>query len=240
MKRNMVITVIILSIIFLTLTGSLLGRSLFVVSNVEISNNFRMDKNKVIDLLGIYPLRSIWKYDTGEMEERLSKQFFLQEFRVEKRYPNTLFIKMLVRQPVAKIAGMNGEIFVIDGEGVIFRKASNNDSIYPLLIMTESEKLGPGVKFIGTNKDMIDSLTEIKKNDMGLYDSLAQIEIIKINDLRKEIVINYRTFEKRLYLENSFDLASVKKGLASVLYLDEINYDYNKLFYTGTGFAVID
>ena len=212
------------------------GRSIFTVKNVEISKDFEIDREKIIEYLEIYPQRLIWKYDTKLMEQRMSKQFFLEEYRIFKKYPNTIAIKIKIRKPIAKTVGYNSRIYVIDKDGIVFRQAHQKDSIYPLLLYSEREKIKSGIQISGVYKNVIDVLYNLRKTSPDIYNGISQIEIFNSVGYGLNYIINYKTLYQRIYLKNKIDVNSIRRGLSCILFLEDTNYSVKKLLYTGNGF----
>lgn len=235
--------IFLIMLMFIVLAGFImffLSRSLLQIKNIELVKNFELDKQKIIDYLGIYPIRPIWKYNTKSMEEKLSKQFFLQEYKVYKKYPNTLVVKIMMREPVANMVDKKGNIFAVDKEGVIFRKSINTDNIYPLLIYADRSKIKIGIEVAGKSKEVIETLRELKNKNKNVYNSISQIEIMPDNVYGQNYILNFRTSSQRLYIRNKIGIDPIIRALACVIYLNDRKFGYKRLLYTNTAFAVIN
>ena len=239
MKRGRLFIIILFTLLALALVIIFFaGSSIFIVKNVEISKNFKIDKEKILQYLEIYPLRPIWKYNTAIMQEKMSKHFYLEEYKIYKKYPNTLAIEIKIRKPIAKIVGADGEIYVVDKEGIIFRRILKRDNIYPLIMLEEREKIKIGIKIKGVYRNIIDILSTCKKEAPDLYNAISQIEIAINKKYGVDCVINYRTFYQQIYLKNRIDVDGIRRGLSCILYMENSNQYYKKLLYTGKGFVV--
>lgn len=240
MKKGKIIILSILILFFVIILILLfLGKSIFLVKNIEINKDFDIDKKKLLNVMGIYPLRSILEYNINDMENELSKYAYLKEYNVSKKYPNTLLIKMKIRKPLAKVVGMKGNIFYIDEQGVIFKEVDNNFLNYPVLLFNIHDNIKYGVKIIGKYKDIIDELSFLQGKYPELFESISQIEIIdnKMNNV--DYILYFKTMKQKIYLKNKIDVDSIIKALSCVLLLNNKEYASDMIMYTGNGFLVM-
>jgi len=236
-------TVIFLSIIIIIFIGILfflfMGRSFFLVKHIEIKKDFNIDKNKLLSFLKIYPLRSIWEYNIEKMNNELSKHIYLKEYKINRKYPDTLVINMKIRKPIAKIVGSNGKIYYIDEQGIVFKEADNNILNIPLLIFNIRNNIKYGVRIKGKYKEIIALLTHLKLKQLDLYNSLSQIELYenKLNGV--DYILYFKTMSQKVYLKNKINVDSINRALTCVLLLKRKDYNNSSLLFTGSGFVVM-
>jgi hypothetical protein len=237
MSSKVIIFLSILIIIFAVILFFLfLGRSIFLVKHIEIKKDFKIDKNKLLKSLKIYPLRSIWEYNIEEMNNELSKHVYLKEYKVSKKYPNTLVIKMELRKPIANIVGEKEDIYYIDEQGMIYMKANNN---YPLLIFDIKDSLNYGTEIKGKYKVIIDQLYFLKTNHSELYNSISQIEVFNNKLDRLDYILYFKTMKQMIYLKNKIDVDSINKALSCSLFIKDKYSSSEKLLFTGNSFIVM-
>ena len=234
-----ILFIFIIVLFFTLLSLIFLGKSIFMVKNVKITKDFEIDKEKLLNYLEVYPIRSIFNYDTKLMEEKLSKHYYLKEYRVSKIYPNTLEIKILMREPLGKIVGKDSGLYNIDKSGVIYQDIGINRESIPLIILEENSNVKNGIKIGGKYEDFLDRLTFIKDKRYDLFLLISQIEVLNHNIYGLDYVISFKTLSNSIYLKNKLDVDSIREGLSCIKYLEEKN-DYGKiLLYTNNAFKVV-
>ena len=175
--------------------------------------------------------------DVEEMNNELSKHVYLNEYKINKKYPSTLVITMKIRKPVANVVGQKGNIYYIDKEGVIFMESNNSNT--PLLIYDIRDNIKYGVEIKGKYKEIIDQLVYLKTNYLDLYNSISQIEIFNNQLNILDYILYFRTMNQKIYLKNQIDVDSINRALSCVLFIKE-KYSYaEKLLFTGNGFIVM-
>ena len=238
MQGKVIVFLVILIFIFvIILFFFFLGRSIFLVKHIEIKKDFNLNKNKLLKSLKIYPLRSIWQYSIKEMDNELSKHVYLKEYKIRKRYPDTLVIKMKIRKPIAKIVGEKGNIYYIDEQGIVFSGAQDNNN--PLLLFDIHEKIRNGIEIKGKYKEIIDQLFYLKTDHFDLYNSISQIEINNNKFNRLEYILYFKTMNQKIYLKNKIDVDSINKALSCDLFVKNRYNASEKLLFTGNGFIVM-
>ncbi len=193
--------------------------SIFTLKNIEISKDFDFNNEKIINFLELYPLKLIWTYDKNILFGRLSKLYYLENYKIDIIYPNTIRLELKIRKPVSRIVGSNGKILVIDKFGVIFRLADENDNI-PVLIYKKRNNINLGIKFKDKYLNLLEVLNNIKDNYEDIYSSISQIDIFN-DDFVFDYSISYKTLQQRLYLKNQINVDSLRRGLACVLILEK-------------------
>jgi|GEM_PF-1582787 len=239
MKKLKVFFIIFIFIsIFLIFLFFTLGNSFFKVKSVEIYKDFVIDNNKIIRYLNIYPAKPIWKYNIRKMNEKLSILYYLKEFEIKKKYPNTLIIKLIVRQPIARIVGKEGKIFLLDINRVIFQEVNNKNNDLPLILINSSDFFKNGIIIDIKYSDLLNVLYKLKKDNIKIYNSISQISC-EVTNSNLNYSLMFRTFNQRIHLKNSINVDSIKKGLSCILYLSEKGYFDVDLIYNKNGFVLL-
>ena len=233
MKKVLFVTITCF-VILLVLLVIYFGKDIFIVKNVNIEKNFNIDNKKLLEYLGITRDKFIWSYNTSEMENKLSKDINLSYYKVTANYPDSIIIKLYIREPVANISGYNGKVYFIDDKGAVFSKYDINYHI-PLIIFNKNISLGHNTQ--NGIIEVVNNLRVLKNGNKGLYDSISQIEIKLKNDGLCDFVVNYKTINNRIYLKNSINVDLLKRGLVCALYLAENGLSGRDVQYSGAGFV---
>lgn len=81
--------------------GELIGRAGFAVKTIEITGIDRMDRRQVENVTLDQTSRAMPLVDLGAIRERLLRQGWIKDARVSRRFPDTLVIDVVERQPAA-------------------------------------------------------------------------------------------------------------------------------------------
>ena len=73
----------------------------FEIQNIEIINNFLVEKSEIEAKLSIIYNKNIFLIKGSDIEESLKEIDFLKKIEVKKKYPNTVIIKIFETRPVA-------------------------------------------------------------------------------------------------------------------------------------------
>ena len=99
------------------------GNTLFKIENIEIKNNFLINKDEIEEKLNIIRKENIFFIKRENIEKPLKEIDFLQKIEVKKKYPNTVIIKVFETKPVAFLF-KNQVKYVIDSSSnlIVFKK----------------------------------------------------------------------------------------------------------------------
>jgi cell division protein FtsQ len=106
----------------------------FEIKYVEINGLVNSNKQTIQKLSGIIPGQPIFAIDIHEARKRILTNDWIKEAVIERQLPDTIFIKLTERTPIA--LWQNGrELSLIDSEGNVFKeKALMNFLHLPIVI----------------------------------------------------------------------------------------------------------
>ena len=101
MKKRSIIA-FILFILLTTITSKQeIIISKFNIKEIKIENNLLLETEDIIKSLKPIYNKNLVNLNYREIEEKLSKQTFIESFNIKKKYPNTLQIKIVEKKPIA-------------------------------------------------------------------------------------------------------------------------------------------
>ncbi|MDF1563819.1 MAG: FtsQ-type POTRA domain-containing protein [Deltaproteobacteria bacterium] len=89
------------------------------VRDVRFAGNHRARLDQLADLARIRPGTNLWRIDGDEIEARLESHPWIRHAHVRKDWPAGLSIE--VEEHVAKAIAVQGGLYLVDGEGTIFK-----------------------------------------------------------------------------------------------------------------------
>mgnify|MGYP002512331647 CR=1 FL=1 len=141
------------------------------------------------------------EYNSKKIATVLDDLYFVDDYKVTKKYPSRLVIQLFKRKPLARITGKDGEIFFVDRRGVIF-KSSKIKGMIPLLILENPQQVHQGKKLGGKFAELIQQLYLLNQKYNNLYQQIAQITVRKRNEIL-EYNIDFRIINKTLALKKN-------------------------------------
>jgi len=102
----------------------------FKLENVIIEGQHNIDEPTILKVLNANKGSSIFALKLDEIRDNLKKNKWIKEAYVARRLPNTIYIKLFEREPVA-IWQINNRLFLIDEEGY---EISKNIEPFPHLL----------------------------------------------------------------------------------------------------------
>lgn len=104
--------------IAVTAMGETIGHAGFTMKRVEITGARRVSRLDIYNVAFDQPSMALPLVDLGATRERLLHFGWIKEARISRRWPDTLVVDVVERQPVA-IWQNNQQLSLIDGEGVV-------------------------------------------------------------------------------------------------------------------------
>ena len=173
---------------------SIEGNKLGTINNAEITEILK-DGN-------LHPKgKDIEKVSCLEIEQFIKQMSLIKECQAYKTNNNDIKLKIVCREPVLKVCGIDGEFYHVDTEGNRI-----DDLKKPLLLPVVSGHINNGM----LKRELKDVVTAIKRDPFWL----AQIEQIHFNDKREAVIIpriGDHTIEIGTTKELDEKLRSIKK-----------------------------
>lgn len=96
--------------------------SLFTIGSIAVEGNRYLAEDEILRIAGVGARVNIFRLDTGEIRQRLTRDLRIASADVTRRLPNTILISVSERQPTAYIATSYG-FAQLDGEGMVLAVA---------------------------------------------------------------------------------------------------------------------
>ncbi|HOJ63353.1 MAG TPA: FtsQ-type POTRA domain-containing protein [Spirochaetota bacterium] len=234
MKIKYVVAFALVISVILSFILIFVAKDFFIVKNIVIDKDFSLNNEKFIRYLDIQPDKYVWEYNISDMENRLARQAFLDQYKVNIRYPDTLVIFLRIRKPVAKLI-INNKIMFIDKNCVIFSESEDSDNL-PLLNFDIKQNLDYGKILEKKYSKIIDILLDLKNKNSNIY---RNIESIDISEKKPNLIyfVKYYGNNENIYLKNFINVDLLKKGFVLSLYLKENDIKSSTPYYAGLGFV---
>ena len=100
--------------------------SFFKIQNIEIINNFLVEKNEIEAKLSTIYNKNIFLIKGSDIEEPLKEIDFLKKIEVKKKYPSTVIIKIFETKPVA-ILFKNKVKYLLDSSSNLISPAEDKN-----------------------------------------------------------------------------------------------------------------
>jgi len=128
-------------------------RTFFQIKKIKVINNFLVTEDEIKEKLDSIYRMNIFLLKKGDIEQPLKNINFLKKIEVEKKYPDTIIVKIFESKPVAYLFKNNNK-FVLD-------------SLSKLIKFEKDMKLKKLPNIIGQNaeKNFLIFLKILEKND---------------------------------------------------------------------------
>ena len=101
MKKRIVISIILLALLTTITSQQKITVSKFNLKKIIVANNFLIKEKDIKNLLLPVYDRNLVFLDYSEIEKALMQNSFIESFKIKKKYPNTLKIKIFEKKPIA-------------------------------------------------------------------------------------------------------------------------------------------
>ncbi len=129
-----------MSIFFLLIVSLLYLQSpLSHIAVIEVEGNIHVPKDEIIAISGVSNSTSYWNLETEKINKRIKKHKEIKKVQIEKKFPNTILIKVTEMKRVA-YAISNGAYFPILEDGNVLKPSEifNMPSDAPMLMNWEA------------------------------------------------------------------------------------------------------
>lgn len=207
-----------------------------VVSRIELNKDFNVDTEKLYDFLDIEDGKFIWEYSEAKLNDKLATQTYLDDCNVKIKFPNTIYIYMRIRVPIARVVMPDSSVLYTDKNGLVF-KESNYSGHLPLLIINKKSDMLTDKKLNAMPMKLVNILAELKTRYPDIYGSVTQIDAAEYGRFDIHYIISYSGINKKTYLKNQINVDLIREGLVAALFLEGTSSPVNTAYYSGIGFV---
>lgn len=193
----------------------------FRVKEINVKGTHFLLKEDITKALSVKPGMSIFEIDIDRLKERLKKEPWIREARVERRFPNTLNIDIQERVPFAVL--LSKERYLLDDSGFVIKRVDDEKQANPLIKGAENVDIEIGNR---VSKEGVRKGLEILKSlkSAGLYD-LKDISMIDISK-GERVSVKTRDMDIRLNTDNFKREISRLKTVSKLLKRDKRRIAY--------------
>jgi cell division protein FtsQ len=183
-KKTMVLLIVMVSIL-ITLALTL---PTFNLSEVLVSGLINLSEESIKTTAKLELGTNIFKVKTKKLEEELTKNPYILKVRINRRYPNKIFVDIEERK-IAFYTEISGGFYVIDDKGVVLEKKDSIEGIEALRLEGIDEtnlKIGEQIKNIDEDKvqGVCNIYNFLKEKDLFEKFTISKLEINDFVDLR--------------------------------------------------------
>jgi cell division protein FtsQ len=153
------------------------------VDDVEVDGAELLTADEVVSTADIQLGTPLARVDLDDVTERIEDIPEVAEASVHRSWPHTVTITVTERTPLAAVR-QRGEWWVMDREGVVFRKTGEQDPSVPIVQLPNS--LGP--EALGEVAEVVESLPEDLLDQTKRVHAVTMDSITVKLDGRREIV----------------------------------------------------
>lgn len=153
-----------------------LRSSLFTITEIQVTGNINVSREKVVSLAEIAPEDTLFKVNGNAVKDRLCAYPFIAEAKLKRHIPHTLVIEITEREPIGFIVTPNGYV-QFDKEGMVLA-VTGSMGMYNLPIITGidiGDIPSPGACL--DNQSFNNALNVIKSCDPQILSNIAEINI---------------------------------------------------------------
>ncbi len=130
-RKNALHVLAAIAVILVCIFGIIqaLHSSLFSLNTVTVeplSKDYPLSAQQILNIARVetHEKTNLFGMDLKPIEMRLLKQPWIKGVVLEKRFPASLLIKVIERNPTAMVEGKNGKVLYLEADGTIFEDAS--------------------------------------------------------------------------------------------------------------------
>ncbi|MBN1947590.1 MAG: FtsQ-type POTRA domain-containing protein [Bradymonadales bacterium] len=176
----------------------------FLITSIQLTGNEMVDREEILTLAGLDQPRNLLTVDGERVEHLLLANPWIVSASVERELPRTLHVDVTERQPAGWL--FYGELFRIDGEGVVIEAGRAAEVDGPLITGIEPVLRGDQGQINATRVQTALRLAErYRELELDRFDELVEVhfdELLGFSLLTRnnamEIRIGEDRFEQRL------------------------------------------
>lgn len=153
----------------------------FIVGTVVVEGNKYISVEEVLRIAGVPEHVNIFRLNTTEIQDRLTRDLRVAEVQVERNFPATIAIHVKERQPVAFVANQYGFV-EIDRQGVVMAALKNLKEVKVPVITG----IRLGDVYVGDQVDapgLANVLAYLAGLDENVLNQLSEVNIKSPDDL---------------------------------------------------------
>lgn len=127
------------------------------VKDIMVEGRTYTDAKNVLDLIGVKSGDPLFRVDPSDVKADLEHISWVKSAHVERRLPNTVYVRLVERRPYALWKQKDGDLAVIDRDGAVLTE--NNLKAYKNLLMVSGIGAAAKAKEL---LDLIEAEPEIK------------------------------------------------------------------------------
>lgn len=166
-KKHYLLKFIIL-VLFFTGMYFFFTSSLFDIQKITVQNNSHYTAEQVISLAGAKTGENLFEASLSTMKDKLLADPYIKNVKLKRKLPAEVVIIVQERKEDAAVP-YGGKYIIIDGEGMVLRKADKEPALTLLLGMT-IKNMKPGTPLeVEDNTSLTDTLkllAEVKKHEL--------------------------------------------------------------------------
>ena len=150
---------------------------IFNIRRIEVSGNDLLSRKEILKLGGITSKESIWQIDLKKAAKRIKSNPFVEQFHIERSFPNVLRIVLKEKHPIA-LLNFKGKFFCIDREGLVF--PSPRGKLYDLPVLSGRFQGGVAVGKKVSGKLVqqgLDFLVAVLEKRPELYSQISEVAV---------------------------------------------------------------
>jgi cell division protein FtsQ len=120
------------------------------IANVQVEGRSRASREAVLKAVAVARGTPILAVDPAETKQRLEAVPWIRSASVERRFPDTLHIRLVERQPLA-FWQRQGKLVLIDRDGVVIR-TERLDSFGNLIVLVGADAPANGAVRVGSRR----------------------------------------------------------------------------------------
>lgn len=159
-----------------------LNSNFFIIDNVKVLGNNKIQKDNVINVSSINVGENIFKISTRLGEKNLKKLPYVKEVKIKRKFPRGIIIDIIERKAIIQIKEISS-IMLLDVEGYILDIVDTEDEKLPLLIGLNigDKKIGNNIFSIPEIKEGIEFISEGQAS--GLLPKMKKIDMADNNNI---------------------------------------------------------
>ena len=205
MKKRTIIALILLIFLTSITVQQKIATSKFNLKTIEVENNFLLNNEDVKKLLSPFYETNLFFLDYREIEKELKKNSFIESFKVKKKYPDTLKVKIYEKKPIAILFNKKKKFYLSEKIDLIEFSNYQSDENLPYVFGSQKE-----FKIFYNNLKKINFPLNLIKKYTLFQSSRWDLETVN-NNLIKLPSKNYlKSLDNYLYLINKNNFQKYK------------------------------